>query len=506
MPHETPLPFDQFYHQTTLIRLTLCVLGATYKIAEANNSAIQYFNTSRDSFIQNTFDNFLDQDNIDYVNRAIDMCIESKVSISIQMIPNSLDNNFKVQSFLLEPILDNSGEETVQFIDIKALPPTTQTSSLERERDDAISMFTTVFDLSEIGITVTDHHGRFVRLNHAFTKQTGWQEIDLMGEDIFTIIPKDDHEKAVERQKDIFRERRKNFGETRVLCKDGRILNTMVTSVIMELSNGRNFRISTVFDITHLKQIEMELRQARDNADKANMAKSAFLANMSHELRTPLNAIIGFSEMMISGTLGAIENDHYQEYLGDIKFSAQHLLQIINDVLDMSKIEAGKMPLNDEDIHIQNLLESVVRLLHSKAQEKHIDISIESCNDIHNILGDERLLRQIFLNILSNAIKFSHNNSKILIKICVNSRGFDITFQDFGIGIPEERLNDIMEPFGQITDPQLNKGQGTGLGLPIAKAMMKMHGGHLDVHSKPGQGTTVNCHFPTQRLKQADNV
>ena len=491
------LDYKRLFHQSTLMRIVIEKQNDNFYVVESNQAALKYFKADKCEISKKSFDVFLDIENTAHVNQALSVCFESKVPVSIQIVPRGA-KQIEVRTFILEPITCDSGE--MLWIDMQAQPPAVDNSVVERERDDALSMFTTVFDVSEVGITVTDHHGRFVRVNNAFVRQTGWQVIDLVGREVTTIIPEEDHEKAWKRHAEAFEKKRHNFGEIKLKCKDGTILDIMVTSVIMELSNGRSFRITTMVDITHLKQVEHDLRLAKDAADTANMAKSAFLANMSHELRTPLNAIIGFSEMMISGTMGKIENAHYIEYLDDIKFSAQHLLQIINDVLDMSKIEAGKMPLDNERINVAGLANSVVRLMHTNASDKKIAFSLADMDDELVINGDERLIRQVFLNILSNAIKFSHQGGAIEVKTSYGAQGLCIMFQDHGIGISQSKLNDIMEPFGQINDPKLNQGQGTGLGLPIAKAMMEMHGGDLTVESIEGQGTTVTCCFPVDRV------
>lgn len=464
----------------------------------ANKAAIHYFCQDKGNcIVEGTYlADFLDSANTTHILQALTVCYESNVPISIQVVPRKADR-MQVQSFLLNPIL--SPEGNIIAIDMQSRPPTSDQVAAERERDDALSMFTTVFDVSEVGITVTDHHGRFVRINKTFSHMTGWDAIDLMGQELTIIIPPEEHELAWSRHGDALNHKKKNFGEIKILKKNGEVMNVMVTSSMMELSNGRSFRITTVVDVTELIKIEHDLRTAKEEADEANKAKSAFLANMSHELRTPLNAIIGFSEMMLNATLGPVDNEHYVEYLGDIKFSAQHLLQIINDVLDMSKIEAGKMPLDDEDINVLGLVESVKRLIRSKADEREVEINIEAVNDLPKLRGDERLIRQVLLNLLSNAVKFSDPQGRILISITVDD-GMNLSITDRGIGIPEERLDDIIEPFGQVTDPRVNKGQGTGLGLPIAKAMMDMHGGSLEILSKVGEGTTVICHFPPDRV------
>jgi len=471
-----------------------------YFVARANNAAVKYFCPSEDANCT-TIDNmhlkdFLDTANTSHILQALTVCYESHVHISVQVLPK-LPGAMQVQSFMLNPIIED-GE--VLWVDMQSRPPATEQAAIERERDDAISMFTTVFDVSDVGITVTDHHGRFVRVNEAFLSQTGWDAIDLVGNELTMIIPPNDYKDAWERHKKALEEKRKYLGEITILKKNGDHMIVMGTSVMLELSNGRSFRITTIVDITELKQIENDLRRAKDEADEANMAKSAFLANMSHELRTPLNAIIGFSEMMIGSTLGPIENENYIEYLGDIKFSAHHLLQIINDVLDMSKIEAGKMPLDEDIVDLLGLVDSVRRLMVSRACENNITLSISHADNVPYVLIDERLIRQVFLNLLSNAIKFSHADSVVDIVIAVDE-DVRVSVVDYGIGIPENLISEVMEPFGQISDPKLNRGQGTGLGLPIAKAMMEMHGGELQIVSKRGEGTKVHCIFPQSRIK-----
>ena len=498
------IDYQKLFDDSPLPRLVITrVQKDHYFVGRANDAAVDYFCPQPDgrcSTIEGMYlKDFLDSANVTHIIQAMNACYESKVPISVQVVPKNM-NEKQVQSFMLSPIVGD--QQDVLWIDMQSRPPVTEQAAIERERDDAISMFTTVFDVSDVGITVTDHHGRFVRVNDAFLNQTGWDPIDLIGHQLTTLIPPEEHDLAWQRHQAALKEKKKNFGEIRILKKDGSEMNVMVTSVMMELSNGRTFRITTVVDVTELKQIERDLRRAKEDADEANMAKSAFLANMSHELRTPLNAIIGFSEMMMNGTLGPVENEHYQEYLGDIKFSAQHLLQIINDVLDMSKIEAGKMPLDEEQIDIQGLLEGVKRLLTAKAEGNKIGINIDLKGEVRKpfLYADERIIRQVFLNLVSNAVKFSNVGGMVSIEIDFKDGDLVISVIDHGIGIPKDRIDEVVEPFGQISDPRVNKGQGTGLGLPIARAMMDMHGGDLKIESEVGQGTTVTCIFPKTRV------
>lgn len=497
----TPFDFEKIFRDSPLARMVIYRSKEnTFFVCDANKAALDYFRTDKGDITTKSVGEFLDIANTDHIVQALNICFQSKVPISIQVLPK-LPGSLQVQSFMLNPVKGDDGD--VLYVDMQARPPATDQAAIERERDDAISMFTTVFDVSDVGIIVTDHHGRVVRANKAFLELSGWESIDLIGQDFTVTVPVEQHSDAWERHRKALREEQKTFGELKLLKKDGSIATILVSSVILELSNGRRFSINTVIDITYLKAIEADLRQAIENADEANRAKSAFLANMSHELRTPLNAIIGFSEMMINATLGPVNNEHYVEYLGDIKFSAQHLLQIINDVLDMSKIEAGKMPLTDEEINIVGLLDSARRLMMARAEQQQVTIMpVIAPENVAKLYADERLVRQVFLNLLSNAVKFSRPEGTIAIIIAMTDEGeMAITVQDHGIGIPAERMKDVMEPFGQVTDPRVNKGQGTGLGLPIAKAMVEMHGGTLSVSSEVNKGTKVTCTFPAARVK-----
>jgi two-component system cell cycle sensor histidine kinase PleC len=287
----------------------------------------------------------------------------------------------------------------------------------------------------------------------------------------------------------------------KIIRNDGSIANALFTTATMELSQGRRFQITTVMDITLRKQMEQSLRVAKDQADSSNRSKSLFLANMSHELRTPLNAIIGFSEMMIAETFGALGHDKYKEYLTDVHSSAEHLLQIINEVLDMSKIEAGRIELEEEQVDMRELMESIVRMLDSRAFGNNVKLELLSDEQLPDLYADKRLLRQILINLAGNAVKFSKVDSTVTIRAdLADNNEFHITVSDEGVGIPEDQIDQALEPFGQISDRADNSlHNGTGLGLPLAKAMVNLHGGFLEIKSTVGQGTDVFITFPAER-------
>ena len=251
-------------------------------------------------------------------------------------------------------------------------------------------------------------------------------------------------------------------------------------------------------DLVHLAD---NLSLARDQAEAANRAKSEFLAAMSHELRTPLNAIIGFSEIMKDETLGPVGSVKYRDYAEDINESGQHLLGLINDVLDLSKVEAGVEELHEQDIEIHDLSRAVLTLVKERARRGGIMLKMDLADDLPMLRADERKLKQILVNLLSNAIKFTEAGGKVTLRAWCRADS-DPVFQvtDTGIGIAPEDILKALSHFGQV-DSDLNRQyEGTGLGLPLTKALVELHGGCLDLQSQIGVGTTATVRFPAERI------
>lgn len=248
---------------------------------------------------------------------------------------------------------------------------------------------------------------------------------------------------------------------------------------------------------------EKQLHKALMAAQDAYRSKSAFLALMSHELRTPLNAIIGFSEVLSCGLFGPLGSTRYTEYANDIHSAGKHLLNLINDILDLSKAEAGRLELGCEDIALPGFFEDCLRFVAERARENTLTISHYVPPDFPVIDADRLRLKQILLNLLSNAVKFTLPGGKVTVTARMGGDGgIIICVSDTGIGMAPEAIPQALEPFRQIASPLSRKVEGTGLGLSLVKTLMELHGGRLVIQSALNVGTTVELHFPAVRTRK----
>jgi signal transduction histidine kinase len=244
-------------------------------------------------------------------------------------------------------------------------------------------------------------------------------------------------------------------------------------------------------------------REAMIEAQVANRTKTEFLANMSHELRTPLNAIIGFSEMMGNGLMGPSQADKQIEYAKDIHESGQHLLELINDILDLAKVEAGKLELQEQQVDVAKVAASCTRLIQERAQENGLAVHYKIPEDLPSVIADERKLKQVLINVLSNAVKFTPRGGMVVLMAGVEPNGgFAIKISDTGIGMAPEDIPKALSPFTQIQSDLGRAYEGTGLGLPLSKALVELHGGTLSIDSDHGTGTTVTVRLPSARVQQ----
>jgi two-component system, cell cycle sensor histidine kinase PleC len=273
-----------------------------------------------------------------------------------------------------------------------------------------------------------------------------------------------------------------------------------------KLMDSERQLIATVTDLKKSRQtLELQAQQLADlaeryleqkaHAESANRAKSEFLANMSHELRTPLNAILGFAEVMQGGMFGALGSEKYTEYCRDIRSSGQYLLSVINDILDMSRIEAGRVRLAKREVSVELALDKALKLVGERARMKSLEISVEALAGA-TVPADERALQQILVNLLDNAVKFTPHGGRIAVRTRRAGDAVNIYVEDAGIGIPKEALGKLGRPFEQVETEFSRSHKGSGLGLAIARSLAELHGGGLRIRSQPGLGTVVMVHLP----------
>ncbi len=262
-----------------------------------------------------------------------------------------------------------------------------------------------------------------------------------------------------------------------------------------------DLRVQKDLLIAELEEQQLISDEARRRAEAASMAKSRFLATMSHELRTPLNAIMGFSEVMKDEILGPHANPVYRDYAADIYESGRHLLELINEILDLSRIEAERYELHEERLHLAEVIEECHRLLKLRAENKGLDIVVKVSPDLPQVWVDPRAMRQICLNLLSNALKFTPSGGRVTVTLAPSPDGGQfLSVRDTGPGIPKEEIPKVMQAFGQGSLAHETAEGGTGLGLPIVKSLIELHGGSFELRSELGRGTEVIMVVPRQRV------
>ena len=299
-----------------------------------------------------------------------------------------------------------------------------------------------------------------------------------------------------------FTERKTEDGGTALVIGNitaSKLTERDLTSQVEELQTAK---VVSDEQRSQLAVLAERLAEAKEVADAASRTKSEFLANMSHELRTPLNAIMGFSEVIKNELFGPVGVPQYRQYSDDIYESGAHLLAIINDILDLSKVEAGKFDLNDTEIKVHDICRSVLHIVKGRADEAGIMLVKGLPESLPYLVADPRTLKQMLLNLLSDAIKFTPSGGTVDLVVTVRDDGsFRFDIRDTGIGIPKEHFKTVLSPFGQVDTAHARDHQGTGLGLPLVKAFIEMHDGSIEIESELGEGTTVSLFFPPERSR-----
>lgn len=361
---------------------------------------------------------------------------------------------------------------------------------------------TSAVEQSPATVMVTDLKGKIEYVNPKFEESTGYTIEEAMGRSpnilkSGTTTP--DEYKALWETISSGEEWRGEFQNKR---KDGSLYWEAATISPVKTPDGdiTNY-LAIKEDITERKKAEKELRKAKAMAEEANRAKSEFLAAMSHDLRTPLNAIMGFAEMMELRTFGDLGDPHYEKYAKNIHDSGNLLVSLINDVLDLSKVEAGKYDLVEQKLDTADLINATVTMIRPQAQAKDICLSAELPDSLPYLFADERVLVQILNNLLSNAIKFTLDGGRVVLSSRVNAdAGLTITITDSGIGMSKAEIKKAMLPFEQVNNSDARQNKGTGLGLPLCMKFIELHGGSMTIESKKKKGTSVSVHLPRDRV------
>ena len=353
-----------------------------------------------------------------------------------------------------------------------------------------------MFESSGLGMAMCTLDGTLTEVNRAFLEVIGFGEDEVFGLGFRDITPAE-YEKEDGRQLEELR-RTGTYGpyEKLLLRKDGTRVPVLLNGALINVMDGENYIWTVVEDISERKRAAEQIAAALTEAQQANAAKSHFLATMSHEFRTPLNAILGFTNMIRGEFAGPLGKDKYREYIDDIHNSGQQLLTLVNGILDVAAIEAGKQELNVEPFDVVGVVRECMRKFEKPAEDKGIDLVMDIPDDLPQLHADRQAVVQILQNLLSNAMKFTPKGGRVSVFAGCDADRFTISISDTGIGIPTNILPNVTEPFVQShADPHIAS-EGTGLGLAIVKSLLDAHCGRLVIDSRVGEGTTVSAIFP----------
>jgi PAS domain S-box-containing protein len=366
-----------------------------------------------------------------------------------------------------------------------------------------IAEMDTILETATDGVLVINAHGTITKANRSAEALFGASRADIEGAPLTDYLAPESHRAALDYLDGLARN-----GVASILNDGREVLGRVSAGGLIPLfmtigritsDNGDAKFCAVLRDITQWKKAEEELTEAKRQAENASSQKSDFLAKISHEIRTPLNAIIGFSEVMMEERFGAIGNDRYKEYLKDIRTSGSHIMSLINDLLDLSKIEAGKLDLRFSAVSANDVINECVALMQPQANRERVIIRASLPDSVPSVVADPRSMRQIVLNLLSNAIKFNKSGGQVIVSTALEDSGeVYLRVRDTGTGMSAKDLAAALEPFRQVHTAR--HGGGTGLGLPLTKALVEANRASFHIDSTPGQGTLVEISFPSQRV------
>ena len=429
-----------------------------------------------------------------FFREIIGAAVQSRSGFSVRRRIQDTAGSERVLDMLGEVELGADGEVTAV---VGATHDVTERVKAEAERNKTKELYDIITEAASDIIMVHDVLGTAEFASAALGHVLGWTIRDVNGQDMADLVHPDDFARVM----DLYGQAApgKMISATyRLRHRDGHYVwfETTMSRVNDPETGSLRYIVTVLRNVSERKAQETALQEACDKAQAASLAKSRFLANMSHELRTPLNAIIGFSELMSTQAFGPIGNPRYGEYSSAVLKSGRYLLDLINDMLDMAKIEAGKFALDIEDTNLAETIEGCARVMAEAAASGGVSVNVSLPEEGLTFPADRRALKQIILNLLSNAIKFTPSGGHVNVSATGQGDIVRIEIRDDGIGIATEELPRLGKPFEQVRDdPKLAK-KGTGLGLALVRALVEKHGGHLTIDSPAQKGTIVTVELP----------
>jgi|GEM_PF-1736007 len=371
----------------------------------------------------------------------------------------------------------------------------------EEQLRESESIFRALIENMPSAVFIKDLDGGYLVTNKCWNDWHNPENTDIRGKSVDEFCPREFAGFVRELDQEIMEKRHLIQSELETPFADGSQHTTLMQRFPISDENGKLMAIGGInTDITERKLAEKLLRDAKEQAVSASLAKSEFLAHMSHELRTPLNSIIGFSQILADESFGKHANPRYTEYSEDVLRSSQHLLAVINDILDISRIEAGETELDEEDTDIAEEADTCFRMIEERRQSKNIQLTRHIDDSLPRLRSDKRHIKQILLNLLTNAVKFTPPGGTVTFQAeAPKNNGMKIRVVDTGVGISPEHLDKVLEPFAQVNENAHIAHDGTGLGLAISHRLVELHGGSLNIESEVGKGTTVSIQFPPGR-------